>query len=184
MCKYSFLLCVTAGGLNMTEKKNEGSEIQELVSKPALEKALLISQIFSMIAIPVVLAIIGYWVQRGVQDQQIKRDYVNLAISLLIPKKEGEVQTTPELTNWAIKLLNDSSPVKLSEPEIISVKKNGLRPGDLLFFSTNGGKVSHAGIYLGDDKYITRGDRDMNIENIKFQRVPGNNSIVDEGKQP
>jgi len=94
------------------------------------------------------------------------------------------VQTTPELKNWAIKLLNDSSPVKLSEPEIISVKKNGLRPGDILFFSTNGGKASRAGIHLGDDKYISRGDRDMNIDNKKFQRVPGNNSIVDEGKQP
>jgi hypothetical protein len=59
MCNSSFLLCVYAGGVNMTEKKNDGSEIQELVSKPALEKILLVSQIFSMITIPVVLAIIG-----------------------------------------------------------------------------------------------------------------------------
>lgn len=168
----------------MAEKENEESAIKEFVSKSSLEKALLISQIFSMIAIPVVLALIGYWVQRGVQDQQIKRDYVNLAISLLVPKKEGEVQTTPELKNWAVKLLNDSSPVKLSEPEIISVKKNGLRPGDLLHFSTNGGKISRTGIYLGDDKYISRGDHDINIDSIKFQRVPGNSSMIDEGKQP
>lgn len=168
----------------MAEKENEDSEIKEFVSKSSLEKALLISQIFSMIAIPVVLALIGYWVQRGVQDQQIKRDYVNLAISLWVPKKEGEVQTTPELKNWAVKLLNDSSPVKLSEPEIISVKRNGLRSGDLLHFSTNGGKISRTGIYLGEDKYISRGDRDINIDNIKFQRVPGNSSMIDEGKQP
>lgn len=57
----------------MTEKKNQVSEVKEFVSKHSLEKALLISQIFSMIAIPVVLTLIGYWVQRGVQDQQIKR---------------------------------------------------------------------------------------------------------------
>ena len=32
------------------------------------------------------------------------------------------------------------------------VARNNLKPGDLLFFSTNGrGRVSHAGIYLGDD---------------------------------
>jgi len=35
------------------------------------------------------------------------------------------------------------------------VARSELEPGDLLFFSTNGrGRVSHAGIYLGDDQFI------------------------------
>ncbi|AIR91738.1 C40 family peptidase [Pseudomonas cremoricolorata] len=35
------------------------------------------------------------------------------------------------------------------------VARNKLKPGDLLFFSTNGrGRVSHAGIYLGDNQFI------------------------------
>ncbi|OPG68856.1 peptidase P60, partial [Pseudomonas ogarae] len=36
------------------------------------------------------------------------------------------------------------------------VARNQLEPGDLLFFSTNGrrGRVSHAGIYLGDNQFI------------------------------
>ncbi|UVE19754.1 C40 family peptidase [Pseudomonas sp. LS44] len=35
------------------------------------------------------------------------------------------------------------------------VARNNLQPGDLLFFSTAGrGRVSHAGIYLGDDQFI------------------------------
>ncbi|KRW58063.1 C40 family peptidase [Pseudomonas sp. TTU2014-080ASC] len=35
------------------------------------------------------------------------------------------------------------------------VARDELEPGDLLFFSTNGrGRVSHAGIYLGDDQFI------------------------------
>ncbi|WXL27821.1 C40 family peptidase [Ectopseudomonas mendocina] len=35
------------------------------------------------------------------------------------------------------------------------VSRSDLKPGDLLFFSTNGrGRVSHAGIYLGDDQFI------------------------------
>lgn len=169
----------------MTEKNSEEFNSQELVSELALKKALLLSQIFSMIAIPVVLALIGYWVQRGVQDQQIKRDYVNLAISLLVPKKEGEVQTTPELTNWAIKLLNDSAPVKLSEPEIMSVKKSGLQPGDLLFFSTNNrGRVSHAGIYVGDDKFIQNRDSGIKVDDLKFQKSSNNDSAADKEKRP
>jgi lipoprotein Spr len=35
------------------------------------------------------------------------------------------------------------------------VSRGDLKPGDLLFFSTNGrGRVSHAGIYMGDDQFI------------------------------
>jgi len=41
------------------------------------------------------------------------------------------------------------------------VARNKLQPGDLLFFSTNGrrGRVSHAGIYLGDDQFIHSSSR-------------------------
>ncbi|MBD9655963.1 C40 family peptidase [Pseudomonas sp. PDM12] len=35
------------------------------------------------------------------------------------------------------------------------VERKALEPGDLVFFSTGGrGRVSHAGIYLGDDQFI------------------------------
>lgn len=40
------------------------------------------------------------------------------------------------------------------------VARNKLKPGDLLFFSTSGrGRVSHAGIYLGDDQFIHSSSR-------------------------
>lgn len=40
------------------------------------------------------------------------------------------------------------------------VARSNLKPGDLLFFSTNGrGRVSHAGIYLGDDQFIHSSSR-------------------------
>lgn len=40
----------------------------------------------------------------------------------------------------------------LSKP---SVKKNSLKTGDLVFFATSGGhKVSHAGIYVGDGRFV------------------------------
>ncbi|WP_339512829.1 C40 family peptidase [Pseudomonas sp. RL_15y_Pfl2_60] len=40
------------------------------------------------------------------------------------------------------------------------VKRDELEPGDVVFFSTNGrGRVSHAGIYLGDDQFIHSASR-------------------------
>ncbi|MGV1097936.1 NlpC/P60 family protein [Thiovibrio sp. JS02] len=37
----------------------------------------------------------------------------------------------------------------------IPVRREDLRPGDLVFFATNGGsEVSHVGIYTGDDRFI------------------------------
>ena len=52
-----------------------------------------------------------------------------------------------------------------STREMINVKaplvaRNNLQPGDLLFFSTAGrGRVSHAGIYLGDNQFIHSSSR-------------------------
>lgn len=124
---------------------NEESEVRlrgsELFSKESLEKLLLVTQIFSMLAIPVLLALIGYWVQKGIQEQQIKRDYVSLAISLLTPRPKEEVKTPPELVGWAIRLLNDSSPVKLSEQEVAAIQKNGLPPGDTNLLSGSASSI-------------------------------------------
>ena len=33
------------------------------------------------------------------------------------------------------------------------IKKNKLKPGDLVFFKTRGRNVSHVGIYLGNNKF-------------------------------
>lgn len=120
----------------------------------ALARMLVVSQIVSILAIPVVLALVGFWVQQSLQDQQIKRDYVNLAVSLLLPKKEGEQEPPRELRKWAAQLLSNSSPVKLTDDQLIAIERGGLKlkPGDLLFLNSSGKR--YEGIYLGDDKFI------------------------------
>lgn len=44
---------------------------------------------------------------------------------------------------------------QLSELDALAVRRGALQPGDLLFFATGGwGKVSHAGIYVGDGRFV------------------------------
>jgi len=131
-----------------------------------LANALIVSQIVSLLAVPVVLAVAGFWVQRTLQEQQIRRDYVSLAVSMLVPAKEGEKETSQVLRAWAIALLNETSPVKLTQEQALSLKRNGLtlKPGDILFFS---GK--RKSIYLGDDQFI-HGNENGKVEIQKLQR--------------
>jgi hypothetical protein len=116
-----------------------------------LARLLVLSQIISLLAIPVVLALVGFRVQQTLQDQQIKRDYVSLAVSLLSPKKEGEKETSPELRAWAAELLNDSAPVKLSHKQSESLRSEGLSllPGDMIYL-----KGQRPIIYLGEGKVL------------------------------
>jgi hypothetical protein len=137
-----------------------------------LSRLLVVSQIITMLAVPVVLAVVGFWVQRSLQEQQIKRDYVNLAVSLLLPKKEGEKETSPELRAWATELLNESSPVKLSKAQSQSLQINGLslqrrdiQPGDLIFFSPQKGRAYvKRQVIRGDDGRVEIQDLDERSE--------------------
>lgn len=48
----------------------------------------------------------------------------------------------------------------------ISVSKSELKPGDLLFFNTGGGGVSHVGMYIGNGEYIHAATVNVKISNL------------------
>jgi hypothetical protein len=81
-----------------------------------------ISRTLSIAAIPVLLAIVGWLVQRQVQKQSVGKDYVQLAVSILREPDSSKVNS--ELRSWAVDLLNAYSVVKLS-PQMSQVLKAG-----------------------------------------------------------
>ena len=85
----------------------------------ALERA---SKTLSIAAIPIVLAVVGVITQHQLQNQTVGRDYVQLAVSIL--QEPDRKKFTPTLRAWAVDLLNDNSPTKLSQ-DVIKELKSG-----------------------------------------------------------
>jgi WD domain, G-beta repeat len=79
------------------------------------------ARIASLVAIPVVLAIIGAFIQAALSRSTVSRDYVQLAVSVLTADK---TKTPPELRSWAVDLLNENSPVRFSK-EVADRLKGG-----------------------------------------------------------
>lgn len=76
-----------------------------------LERWKSVSSIASSIAIPIVLAIVGYFIQKQLADEGLKKDYVSIAADIL---KENPANQEPELRKWAVTMLDSNSPIPFS----------------------------------------------------------------------
>jgi hypothetical protein len=93
------------------------------------------------VAVPVAVALVGWWIQTAVQRQTVDRDYVQIAISIL---RDKEVPS--DLKEWATALLSSRSPV----PFGTQVQKK-LNSGELIFPKTVGLGFGQGG--FGDGPY-------------------------------
>lgn len=82
------------------------------LEQETLSKLQSIAAIISAIAIPVVLAVIGYVVQDKMSTEGIKKDYVGIAIGIL---KDANVSKDEDMRKWAVSVLDVNSPVPFSK---------------------------------------------------------------------
>lgn len=75
-----------------------------------LERWKEVSQILSAIAIPIVLAVVGWFVQKALSEAGLKKDYVQMALAVL---KDPPTKDNAELRQWAIAVLDENSPVPI-----------------------------------------------------------------------
>lgn len=73
-----------------------------------LEKAQSISTILAALAIPLILASTGYFVQRSIAENSLKKDYLNMAIGVL---RDGGESVDPDMKAWAVSVVSKFSPV-------------------------------------------------------------------------
>jgi hypothetical protein len=78
------------------------------MTKTNLEKAQAISSIVSAIAIPLAIAVVGWWVQASLKSEDIKKDYVQMALGIL---QSDEQQENQDLRKWAVTVLDENAPV-------------------------------------------------------------------------
>jgi hypothetical protein len=110
---------------SLVDEKN----ITQNVQPPALSVSWLdtverISRTASIAAIPIVLAVGGWVIQRQLQNQTLSRDYVQLALTILQNPDQSKVP--PELREWAVDLLNDNSPTKLNQTAVDRLKSGAV----------------------------------------------------------
>ena len=100
--------------LGLDEPRDSQKEAASSRSKlrDRLEIVKDLATIASAVAIPVVLATVGYFVQQSVALQGIQKDYVGFAVSIL---KEDPKQQDPDLRKWAIAVMSKNSPVPFTE---------------------------------------------------------------------
>jgi hypothetical protein len=77
-----------------------------------LNKIQAIATIFSLIAVPIIITILGFVFQSSLSKGSLKEEYVKLSIGIL---ESQNVKNDPDLRAWAVKVLNKNSPVPFSE---------------------------------------------------------------------
>jgi hypothetical protein len=91
--------------------KKKFTERANVKTPSSLDRWQSIAAIISAIAIPFVLAIVGYFIQKQLADAGLKKDYVLIATNIL---KENPANQEPELRKWAVTMLDDNSPIPFS----------------------------------------------------------------------
>jgi hypothetical protein len=103
------------------------------MSDSSLSKWQAIASIAASIAIPLVLAIFGFMVQRQLATEGLKKDYVQIAISIL---KENPSGQDKELRSWAVEVLDRNAEIPFSKGAKESLEKGFPLVRNQLFFPT------------------------------------------------
>jgi hypothetical protein len=106
--------------------------------KATLDKVQVIATIFSLIAVPLIVAFLGFKFQQSAKESEARTKSLELAIQILKEPSSGSTQ--PGLREWAVETLQASSNVSMSEVakrELLAKPLLPIQPGQRNF-STGG----------------------------------------------
>jgi murein L,D-transpeptidase YcbB/YkuD len=137
--------------------------------KPGVQWDLVerITRIMSLIAIPVVIAIVGALIQDSVAKRSVSQQYVQVAVAILTSREKID----PNLRSWAVDLLDDNSPTRLGATVKQKLKEGSItlpsQPGplDTANFRLAQRYLKRLGYYQGDETGI--------MDDALYQAVKG-----------
>ena len=89
------------------------------------ETAESLAKVFSLIALPVLLAIGGWFVQSSISESAAKTEYIKIAVGIL-QEKPANSDNNKNLRRWATQTLDHYSEIPFTSEE-----SKGLQEGDL-----------------------------------------------------
>ena len=81
--------------------------------KTVLESLQTAATIFSLVAVPIIVAVVGFYIQRSSTESAAKSKITELAIEIL--KEPPGRNSQPGLRAWAVEMLESTSDVSLSD---------------------------------------------------------------------
>jgi len=84
-------------------------------------KPSLVFKFISSIALPAAIALAGYYVSTSIEESKVDSEYVKLSIGILASAKQADTESSQVLRRWAVKVLDKSSPVGLTEKEKLTL---------------------------------------------------------------
>lgn len=116
-----------------------------------VDSCALILQIIETMAIPVAIAIVGYFTTRAIKNRELNVKYVELSLEIL---KQPETENNKRLREWAEDTLNKYAEIEMPPlPKTPLVPDRDSFPGgalQLFIFDEEGNPVS-ANVYLSVD---------------------------------
>ena len=102
----------------MTDKNT-----QEQVAKHEDNKSKFSEQfkILASLLVPLMIALVGHWYTSALKEKDIQSKYVEIAISILNSEPN---ESTRNLRKWAVDIINEYSPKKMSEETQRELDKN------------------------------------------------------------
>ena len=118
------------------------------------EKAERAAKIVSLVGIPAVVALFGWIIQQSLADKTVNKNYVQIAVSIL---SDPETASDSGLREWAVELLNKTSPTKFSASAAEELKTGTAS----LPRSPMNDAIVHSTLA---DSYLTSGDFERALE--------------------
>jgi hypothetical protein len=94
------------------------------MAKDGYDKFEAVAKGLGVVAIPFVIGYAGQLVQRQVADEGLKKDYVQIAVSIL--NRENPTGQEKDVRRWAVKVLDKLAPVPMTDATKLTLESSSL----------------------------------------------------------